>query len=216
MKYIFYIVLFFSFSGFSQQKLIKTVDDTVDEISILSFELDYVRIVNSETDQIEIELQDVNAKDYQIIVNEATSLFKISFKKDVLEGETKVFRKFITKRISKVNVVLKIPRNKKITIFGKHVDVYSKSYKGDLKIYIDKGDIQLNEIKQNAEIRMFDGNVSAKVYDTNIDVISNNGTILINGNNYTKNYKSETLNSNKIVKIFSINANIKLLNSLSD
>ena len=210
MKYIFYIILFFSFSGFSQQKLIKTVDFTVDEISILSFGLDHIRIVNSDTNQIEIELQDVNAKDYQIIVNEANSLFKISFKKVVFEGETKVFRKFITKRISKLNAVLKVPKNKKISIFGKHVDVYSKSYNGDLKIYVDKGDIQLAEIKQHTEVRLFDGNVSATVSKTNIDVTSNKGTILINNKIYTKKYQHKESINKKSLAIKSINANIKL------
>ena len=210
MKHLFFIALLFSSLGFSQQKVIKTVDDKVTEISILSFGLDYVRIVNSDSNQLAIELQDAKAQEYQIIVNETNSLFKVSFKRAVLEGETKVFRKFITKRISKVNAILKIPQNKKITIFGKHVDVYSKSYNGDLKIYVDKGEIQLNEIKQNTEVRLFGGNVSATVSNTNIDVASNNGTILVNSKNYSKKFHQNKSTNKKSLAIKSINANIKL------
>ena len=193
MKHIYFLLFIFSISGFSQQKVIKTVDDKTMEISVLSFGLDYVEIVNSDANQLEIELKDVNAKDYQIVVNQTNSLFKISFKREVLEGETKVFRKFITKRISKVNAVLKIPQNKKITIFGKHVDIYSKSYNGDLKIYVDKGDIQLNQIKQNTEVRLFGGNISGTVSKANINVTSNNGTVLINNKIYSRSIKAPTI-----------------------
>ena len=210
MKHIYFLLFIFSISGFSQQKVIKTVDDKTMEISVLSFGLDYVEIVNSDANQLEIELKDVNAKDYQIVVNQTNSLFKISFKREVLEGETKVFRKFITKRISKVNAVLKIPQNKKITIFGKHVDIYSKSYNGDLKIYVDKGDIQLNQIKQNTEVRLFNGNVSGSISNANINVTSNNGTVLINNKIYSKKYNQKKTTNNKSLAIKSINANIKL------
>ena len=210
MKHIYFLLFIFSISGFSQQKIIKTVDDKTMEISVLSFGLDYVEIVNSDANQLEIELKDVNAKDYQIVVNQTNSSFKISFKRVVLEGETKVFRKFITKRISKVNAVLKIPQNKKITIFGKHVDIYSKSYNGDLKIYVDKGDIQLNQIKQNTEVRLFGGNISGTVSKANINVTSNNGTVLINNKSYSKKYNQKKSTNNKSLAVKSINANIKL------
>ena len=210
MRHIYFLLFIFSFSGFSQQKVIKTVDDKTMEISVLSFGLDYVEIVNSDANQLEIELKDENFVDYQIVVNEANSSCKISFKKAVLERESPIFKKFITKRTSKVSAVLKIPQNKRITIFGKDIDVYSKSYNGDLKIYVDKGEIQLHKIMHQTEVRLFNGNISATVSKTNIDITSNNGVILINNQKHLKKYNQKKSTNNKSLAIKSINANIKL------
>lgn len=209
MKHLYFILFLISFSSFSQQKMMKTLDKNINEISVLAFELDYVEVVNSDSNLIEIELKDVNAKNYQIVVANTMSNYKISFKQAVLE-DPKVFRKFITKRISKVNAVIKVPKNKTLTIFGKDIDIYSKSYDGDLKIYVDKGEIQLNKVKQNAEVRLFNGNVSAAVSKTNIDVASNNGTILVNDKVYKKKANLNQNGNKKDLIIKSINANIKL------
>lgn len=210
MRYLFFIIFLFSFIGFSQQKVIKPLHNELLEVSVLSFGLDHIEIENSESNQLEIELKDENFTDYQIIVNEVNSLYKISFKKAILEGESPIFKKFITKRTSKVSAVLKIPQNKKVTIFGKDVDVYSKSYNGNFKIYVDKGEIQLNKIMQQTEVKLFDGNVSASVSNTNINIVSNNGTILINNKKHSKKYHQKKFTNKKSLAIKSINANVKL------
>ena len=211
MKHLFLAFIFLStYFAFSQQKIIESFDHKIQNISILSFGLDNITIVNSNSNHVEIELLDENSNNHQIITNSLGSSFKISFKLQLLEEKKEVFRKFITKRIHRVNAIVKIPKHKSITVFGKHIDVISKSYQGNLKIYIDKGEVELNEITQKAEVRLFDGNVSAKTSKTNINVTSNNGTILVNDSIQVKKYSKKSQIKNKELIIKSINANIKL------
>ena len=211
MKHLFFLAfLIVSFIGFSQQKIIKKLDLKIEEVSILSFGLDNIIIINSDSNQIEIELLDENSNDHQIVSTSFGASFKLSFKLQPIEEKKEIFRKFITKRLNRVHAIIKIPKHKSITIFGKHIDINSKSYHGNLKIYIDKGKVALNEVKKKVEVRLFDGNVFAKVMNVNIDVTSNNGTILINEKKAIKNYIKKVSKSTKELVIKSINANIKL------
>lgn len=184
----------------------------MDTIEIVTYGLDEVKILNSTTNNIEISLFDENLNEHTITTTEEFGVFKITFELDFVEN-SEVFRKFITKRLNRASAVIKIPKNKSITIHGKHIDIISESFQGNIAIYIDKGLIKLNTVKENINIKLFQGNVFATVKNTNIDLTSNKGTIKINEIIYPKKYQKKEKTLPTEFKIHSINANITLQNN---
>lgn len=174
-----------------------------------TFGLDEVIILNTNSNKIEASLFDENPNTHVITVKEEFGVLKVSFKLEFIE-KSGVFKKFITERLHRASVMIKIPRNKSITVYGDHINVISESYQGDLNIYIEKGLVKLNEVKENVIIKLFQGNIFANVMDANIDILSNNGKIKVNEVIYSKKYKKELKNRSQKIKINSINANITL------
>lgn len=198
----------------SQQVLTKTIDFTANEIALAAFGLDEIKIVNSTSNKIEVTLLDENPNTHTITAKQEFGVFKIGFKLEFIEEST-VFRKFITKRLNRVSVLIKVPKNKTITVHGEHVDVISKSYQGNLKIYIDKGLVNLHKVQANVELTLFQGNVFADLTNSNIDLLSRTGTIKVNNFSFKKNYQKVLKNSSKYFKVNSIKANIFLLHDKS-
>lgn len=208
--YIFF--LFTSSAFFSQQTLIKSFSSNTNLIEISTEGLDEIKIINSDDEQIEVSLFDENPNAHHIIVEEDLSILKIGFKLQFIEN-LGVFKKFITKRLNRASVVVKLPKNKDLTIIGTNIDVISKNYKGNLFIYIDKGFVNLNRVQKSVDIKLFQGNVFATIFGSNIDISSTKGKILVDKKLYLKNYKKETLNVMKTFRIFSINANINIFST---
>jgi len=196
---------------FSQQVLMKTFEVNTAEIELATFGLDEIKIINSTSNKIEITLLGENQNLF--ITNKIEfNILKIGFTLGFVEEPT-VFRKFITKRIHRSTAVIKLPKNKKISIYGNNVDVISKSYEGELNIFIDKGLVKLNEIKDNVTINLFQGNVFGTLNNTNVDLISNKGTIKVNDTIHVKKYQKIRKNISKDFKLHSINGNVTLLNN---
>lgn len=207
--YIFFLLI----TGvvFSQQTLVKSFSSDAQSIEILTEGLDEIKIINSNNDKIEVSLFDENPNSHHILVDDETSILKIKFKLEFIEEEG-VFKKYITKRLNRASVIIKLPKNKDITLLGTNVDIISKSYKGNLNIFIDKGYINLHKVQQNVAIKLFQGNVFANVHNSDIDIQSTKGRILVNGKIYLKKYKKETENTTRIFTTYSINANITVTN----
>lgn len=205
--YIFFLLV----TGvvFSQQTLVKSFSSDAQSIEILTEGLDEIKIINSNNDKIEVSLFDENPNSHHILVDDETSILKIKFKLEFIEEEG-VFKKYITKRLNRASVIIKLPKNKDITLLGTNVDIISKSYKGNLNIFIDKGYINLHKVQQNVAIKLFQGNVFATVINSNVDVKSTKGKILVDGKKYPKKYKRETEKVVKTFSISSINANVNL------
>lgn len=203
-----FLLLFNAFT-FAQQTLVKSFSSETNAIEINTEGLDEIKILNSNNEQIEVILFDENPNTHQILINEDASVLKIGFKLEFIPNEA-IFRKFITKRINRASVIIKVPKNKNLTILGTNIDVISKNYNGNIAIYIDKGLVNLSEVQQSVVLKLFKGNIFASVFNTEINVNSRNGNILVNSEIHPKNYKKKTENSVKIFSVSSINANINL------
>ncbi len=209
------VLLFFLLlinATFSQEVLIKTIEVNTNELELDAFGLDEIKIVNSTSNNIEITLLDENPNTHTITTKQEFGVFKIGFELAFIEEST-VFRKFITKRLNRASVLIKVPKNKTITVHGEHVDVISKSYQGNLKIYIDKGLVNLHKVQANVDITLFQGNVFAELTNSNIDLLSRNGTIKVNTIFFKKSYQKVLKNSLKYFKVNSIKANVSLLDN---
>lgn len=185
------------------------MDFSGNKVEINAKGLDNVTIENSETNYIEIYLLDINLTAHDIYTNEENETISISFENTIENDDDEIFRKFITKRLERASVLIKIPKEKTIAVFGETVGITSKSYQGNLNIYIDKGNIYLNDVYGNTEIKLFSGNIKGSFYQHNIDIISNKGTILIDNKEFKKKYKIAKNEAFDFV-VNSINANVVL------
>ena len=202
--------LFISILSFSQKKVVKKFETQSKEIEISTLGLDDFVIENSESNFIEIYLFAENIEEQHILYKEEFNLVKIQFEIPENKQEDGVFRKFITKRLHRASAIIKVPKNKLITVFGDEINVESKSYKGDLKIFIENGILKLHTIYANLEVKMYTGNLYATLNKGTIDVVSKTGKIKINDILVEKKYQKKEEKLDKEISIHSLNANIFL------
>jgi hypothetical protein len=195
---------------FSQKKIKKKFEINSSKIEISSFGLDNLIIENSNSDFIEIFLMAENSEENHIIFKEEYGLLKIKFKKPKRASEDIIFRKFITERLNRASAVIKVPKNIEIFIFGDEINVESKSYQGDLNIFIEKGILKLNNVNANLLVKMYEGNLYAALEKANINVFSKTGKIKINTILVDKIYQNKMEFSDKKIGINSLKANIFL------
>ena len=206
------IILFCSISVtiLSQNKIIQKLETKAKEIEISTLGLDDFLIENSNTNFIEIILTVEDLENQQIVFNEEFNLIKIQFKLPDNKLEELLFRKFITKRLQRASAIIKVPKNKAITIFGNEINVESKSYKGDLSFFIEKGILKLHTIQADLVVKMYMGSIYAELKKTNVNVACKTGVVKINGVLVGKNYQEKEEKSDKKVIINSAKANIFL------
>lgn len=212
--FCFKILLFTSLFIFSQEKLIKTREIKFNDIEINSDGLDDLVIENSVGNQITIMLLDEQPNTHTIFFDdEINGVLKVGFKLNFDVYKEQIFRKYITKRLQRAKAIIKVPKNKNVTIYGKTIGINSNSYKGNLKIYIDKGNVRLNHVKGNTLVKLFLGNVFAKLgKNSNINIKTNNGEISINKTKHKEHlYKILTKNAVSNFNVRSINANVLLI-----
>ncbi|QXP65855.1 hypothetical protein [Polaribacter sp. AHE13PA] len=209
LKIVFFFLLI-STHILSQKKVVKKFETQLKEIEISTHGLDSFVIENSDSNFIEVYLIAENITKQHILYKEEFNTLKIQFEIPESLPEDKVFRKFITERLQRASVVLKVPGNKKITVFGDEINIESKSYKGDLNIFIEKGILKLNTIIENLAVKMYAGNLYASSNNTSIDIVSNMGKIVINDVLVEKTYQKRVAKSMKEIRINSAKANIFL------
>ena len=202
-----------SCSLFSQEKTIKTTEIPSPSIEINTDGLDDIIIENTEDNQLKIILMDENPNSHRIFTEEENDVFKINFQLDFNTYKDEVFRKYITKRLQRASVVVKIPKNKDVIIYGKTIGVVSKSYYGNLAVYIDKGNVKLHQVQKNIAVKLFLGNVYAQLSSNNsIDVNTNKGQIVIDNKQIQHSvYKKQFETSSFNFEVKSINANVNLI-----
>ncbi|MGK0412722.1 MAG: putative ribonuclease YlaK [Polaribacter sp.] len=205
-----FVFLTMVWSSFSQKKVLKKFTSNLKEITILTEGLDDFVLENSNTNFIEITLFAKNSDEQHIVVQEKNNEIQIEFKLDKIQEKEIIFRKFITERLQRANAIIKVPKGKKVIIFGNNVDIESKDFKNDLKIYIENGIVKLNEIKANTQLKLYSGLVYAATKDANVDVISNNGKIKVDTVFYQKKYQKKEPTALKKLTITSLKANIFL------
>ena len=180
IKIVSIFLLFLSTIVTSQEMLTQKTIITSNIIELEALGLDTVTIENSKDESLEIILVDKNPNSHTILIDDNKSLTKVKFKLD-FNFKNDVFRKYITERLERAEVLLKVPKNKTLVIYGETVGINSKGYKGNIEIFIDRGNVNLNEVKGNVQVKLFIGNVSASLNNnTNIDIKSKKGAIYIN------------------------------------
>lgn len=209
-KFFLFIFITFQTLCFSQKKVLKKLQTNADEINIYTKGLDNIILENSTTGFLEVALQAESYDDQLIKIEQQPKKINVGFDFEGTETREVIFRKFITKRLQRASAIVKIPKNKKVYIFGENVDIESVNYNNDLAIYIDNGIVKLNTVQSNVILKLYSGNVYAKVKSTNIDVISNTGKIEIDDVLYKKKYNKVIESNLKEVSITSIKANIFL------
>ncbi len=212
-KILLIIFVCFCSLTFCQEKLIEQRDASQNNIEIITDGLDSIIVENSEDNMIEVSLFDENPNTHSILFNEEDGVLRIQFQLNFKTLQNDVFRKYITKRLQKASVVIKVPKNKNIILYGKVISVTSKNYKGDLSIFIDRGNVQLNKIKGNTSVSLFLGNVFSKLKsDSSFDVTTTKGEIVVNKQSYKSRYSQKSDNKSSLnFRVKSINANVNLI-----
>ena len=199
-----------SSSTFSQKKIIKKVTSTTKEIAIFTKGLDDLVLENSTSEFIEILLYAEDPNKQHIVIQEKSIKTDIKFKIPVFKSEEAVFRKYITKRLKRASVIIKIPKNKEVSIFGEHINISSKSYNGNLTVLIEKGIVKLDTIQQNVVLKMYEGNLFGVLKQSNLTIASKIGKIKIDAVFYKKKYKENRMDTSKEISITTLKGNIFL------
>lgn len=204
--------LFFLMSSgaFSQKKIIKKVTTNTKEIAIFTKGLDDLVLENSTSEFIEVLLYAEDPNKQHIVIEEKSTKTDIKFKIPVFKSEDAVFRKYITKRLKRASVTIKIPKNKEVSIFGEHINISSKSYNGNLNVLIEKGIVKLDTIQQNLVLKMYEGNLFGVLKQSNLTIASKIGKIKIDAVFYKKKYKENRMNTGKEIAITTLKGNIFL------
>jgi hypothetical protein len=197
-------------STFSQKKIIKKFTTTTKEIAIFTEGLDALVLENSTSKFIEILLYAEDPNKQHIVIEEKSTKTDIKFKIPVFKSEDAVFRKYITKRLKRASVTIKIPKNKEVSIFGEHINIASKSYNGNLNVLIEKGIVKLDTIQQNLVLKMYEGNLFGVLKKSNLTIASRIGKIKIDAVFYKKKYKENRTDTGKEIAITTLKANIFL------
>lgn len=199
-----------SSSTFSQKKIIKKFTTTTKEIAIFTKGLDDLVLENSTSEFIEILLYAEDPNKQHIVIEEKSTETDIKFKIPVFKSEDAVFRKYITKRLKRASVTIKIPKNKEVSIFGEHINISSKSYNGNLNVLIEKGIVKLDTIQQNLVLKMYEGNLFGVLKKSNLTIASKIGKIKIDAAFYKKKYKENRTDTSKEIAITTLKGNIFL------
>ena len=108
-----------------------------------------------------------------------------------------------------VSAIVKIPKNKKVTVFGETIDVQTGGYQGVLRILIDKGNVRIKGIKGITEVNLFAGTVFANINKNSLHIKTRKGTISLNDEVQKSPYKKKKKKAHLLV-VKSINANVVL------
>tara|TARA_B100000795_G_C22802173_1_gene442538 strand:+ start:2075 stop:2773 length:699 start_codon:yes stop_codon:yes gene_type:complete len=207
-----FILLFLLFSSviLSQKKVVEKFESQSKEIEISTIGLDNFVLENSTSGFIEITLFAENINDQHIFLENKNDVLKVEFKIAEIQTEETVFRKYITKRLHRAFVIIKIPKGKKVTIFGDEINIESKNYQEDVTIFIEKGIVKLNQVKANVSIKLYEGSVYGTLKNSNINVTSKTGKIKVDTLFYKKNYIKKIQKNKNNFSVVTIKANIFL------
>ena len=203
-KQLLFLFMMISITFFAQNIVENDIETSQKEIEISTVGLDDFVIENSNSKFVEIILFAENIHEQGIIFAEENNKVSIKFQLDSLLIEEAVFRKFITKRLQRAYAIVKIPKDKNLTIYGENHSIESKNFRGDLTIYIEKGIVKLNTIQSNTVVKMYAGTIFATAKNKNINLHSNIGNITVDEVLYQKDFKKIISDTSKSLSINTI------------
>lgn len=208
-KTLFLTFLFIATLNFSQKKISKTFEiNNSKEIHIYTAGLDNIILQNTISSFVEVLLEAESYDNQTIKIEETVSEASVKFHFEGAETREVIFRKYITKRLQRASAIVKIPRGKKVIIFGENIDIASENLKNELDIYMENGIVKLHEILAQTTLKLYSGNVYVTVNNANIDVKSNHGKIKVVDKTYLEKYEKKISTDHNLLTINSIRAHI--------
>ena len=210
MNKLFYLFLLFSVTLFAQKKVIKTIDFQSKSLEINTFGLDAITVENSDDQLLEIELFAENALQQHIVFETKNEQGILKFNLALPKAEKEVFRKYITKRLNRASVKLKVPKSCKLTFNGDNINIITQSIQNNMDVFVDKGILKFGTVSSNIFIKIYGGNIYADVSKVNYKVSSNLGDIVYKNKTYNKELVQKQANNQFNLEILSIKANVFL------
>jgi hypothetical protein len=195
----------------AQRKITKKVESKAPYVEVKTEGIDNLVIEESETDELQMiisdadglgVIEDFSCNDYNCVLSIVTEL-------RIDNPQTNKINMFPMAPPSNVTAVVKIPKDKKVTIFGETIDIQTQGYQGILRILIDKGNVRIKGIKGITEVKLFTGTVFATVYNHSLDIRTRKGTITVNEEVQKSPYKKKIKKAHRFI-VKSINANVVL------
>lgn len=212
MKYLFtFIVTLFSIVNlFSQKTAIRTIESNTASIEISTVGLDDLIIENSKLENIEVTLYSDDETKHQIFVEEKYEILKIAFEVKEFQEPTEPVMKPITERLKRANAIIRVPKNKSISIYGINNNITALNFKGNISISIENGIVKLGVIQQKAVVKLYAGNVYCSIKEANVTVSSNLGKIKVDDKMHSKKYQLKQKDLSKELEVTTIKANVFL------
>lgn len=211
-KYLYILIFLASINQFAQKKQMRSLTADVKTVEISTEGLDNLILKNTDASDVEVFL---NAQEYDnqfINLKNKDGVVSVSFEFEGFETREVIFRKYITKRLQRANAVVKIPKNKKVIIYGSNVDVTSFGVKNTLRIFIENGIVKLNTINANCDLNLYSGNVYANTSKANLDITSKLGNIYFNNTKRKETIKKIITENSYTFELNSVKANVFLTN----
>lgn len=212
MKSTFLILLFFiPFGLLAQQKIIKTVKSDAPYVEVKTDGIDNLVIQESDSDELEMIISDADGMGVieNFSCNDFNCVLSIKTELKIDNPQTNKINQFPLAAPTNVTAVVKIPRNKKVTVFGETIDIQTEGYQGVLRILIDKGNVRIKGIKGITEVDLFTGTVFANVNENALDIRTRKGSISLNKETQKSPFKKKIKKAHKLI-VKSINANVVL------
>lgn len=212
MKHRIFLLLFlFSISLFAQQKIIRTIQSDAPYVEVKTDGIDNLVIQESDSNELEMIISDADGLGVidDFSCNDFNCVLSIKTELKIDNPITNKINQFPLAPPSNVTAVVKIPKNKKVTIYGETIDVQTQGYEGILRILIDKGNVRIKGIKGITEVELFTGTVFAAIHQNALDIKTRKGKISVNEEVQKSPYRKKKKKAHKLV-VRSINANVVL------
>ncbi|WP_144896088.1 hypothetical protein [Lutibacter sp. Hel_I_33_5] len=196
----------------AQQKTHKTISSDAPFIEIHTKGVDLLKIETSKTNNIELILTDDDNIGVieNISCNDYNCVLKIETQLKIVNATTDKMNQFSLPPPSNVSITIKIPKDKKVTVFGGLLDVEENNYNGILRLLIDKGIVRIKKNHGITEIDLLSGAVFANTKNTDLHIKSRKGTIIKNGEKVKSPLKEKVKKGAKLI-VKSVYVNVELI-----
>jgi len=202
-KLIFISFLFFNFIVFGQQTITKSIVSDAPYIELKTAGIDDLIIKESETEKLEITilnadlgiLENVSCNDFNCVLSVTTALKETN--------NLSVFKSI------KVSAIIKIPKGRKVAVFGETINLKIEGYQGILRIFVNDGNIDIKRVKGITEIKLSSGNIYAQIEDASLDIKTRKGSITFDNKIQKSPYRMKQQKKHKLI-VKSKKANVVL------
>lgn len=195
----------------SQQKITRSISSKASFVEVHTQGIDDIVIEESNSSEIEMVVNDADG--LGVIENftctDLNCVLEIKTELKIDHPVTNKINQFTLPPPSNVRAVLKVPKNKRIAIFGEMIDIKSNGYTGVLQVQIEKGKVSIAAIKGITEVDVSSGSVYAQVAEVSVDVKTRKGKVTFNKEAQKSTFKRKLKSKKKLI-VKSINANIIL------
>ena len=163
-KVIFISFLLINLIVLGQQQISKTIESDAPFIEFKTAGIDHLLIEESTTKKLEIIIIDA---DFGILENVSCNDFNCVLS---ITTNLKESSKLSSLKTSKAKAIIKIPKGRKVTVYGETININTNAYEGILRILI----------KGITEVELSTGTIYAMVNDASLDIKTRKGSIKFN------------------------------------